>query len=62
MGQLLNAFKYVASSEIRNLKALIQKSVEGGNDFKFVWNELLQTQILEVSKIWGRMTFISSAI
>jgi hypothetical protein len=41
---------------------LIQKFVEEGNDFKVVWNELLQTQILEVSKLWGRMTLLSSAM
>ncbi len=62
LGQLLAVFKFVTSSEIRHLKGLIQKFVEDGNDFKVVWNELLQTQILEVSKLWGRMTFLSSAM
>lgn len=62
LGQLLAVFKFVTSSEIRNLKGLIQKLVGEGNDFKVVWNELLQTQILEVSKLWGRMTLLSSAM
>ena len=46
LSQLLSVFKYVSSCEIRNLKKLIQKAVEGGSDFKNVWNELYQTQII----------------
>ncbi len=62
LNQLLAVFKYVSSSEIRNLKLLIQKSVESGNDFKTVWNELYQSQIIDVSKVWGRMTLLMTSI
>jgi hypothetical protein len=62
LNELLAVLKFVASSEIRNLKGLIQKSVEAGNDFKVVWNEIYQSQIIEVSKIWGRMMLLMTSI
>lgn len=62
LNELLAVLKFVASSEIRNLKGLIQKSVEAGNDFKVVWNEIYQSQIIEVSKIWGRMMLLLTSI
>lgn len=46
LNELLAVLKFVASSEIRNLKGIIQKSVEAGNDFKVVWNEIYQSQII----------------
>lgn len=62
LSEILAVFKYVTSSEIRNLKSIIQKSVEEGNDFKIVWNELYQSQIIEVSKVWGRMMLLFTSI
>lgn len=55
-------FKFVTSSEIRYLKSLLQKSVGEGNDFQVVWNELYQSQIIEVSKLWGRMMLLMASI
>ncbi|MBS1890179.1 MAG: hypothetical protein JST59_02720 [Actinobacteria bacterium] len=55
---MMVAAAYVSDREVERIKECIGKALESGKDMESIWNEDLQRELVEVSKIWGYYTMI----
>ena len=54
------AAAYVSEREVERVRDSLGKALESGKDMEDIWNEDIQREVIEMSKIWGNYILIKS--